>query len=147
MFEGLFLVAGSDLQLGIYVCEEEEFINKNIYFSLFNVTEQSYTTEDPVVWVWCGSQDNACDVSAVCAARLLVDGANVELWVLGCRGVDGKHMHHRQHCEQHLGCSLNQAAVPSIPASPIQEQPKNIHPLLLGNEQGVIRLSISYDGL
>ncbi len=57
--------------------------------TLLDVTEQGHTPEDPVVRVggiagcgW-GTQGYSCDIRQVRATRLLVDGAHVELGVLG----------------------------------------------------------------
>lgn len=68
---------------------------------LFDVTEQGNATHDPVIWGLGlpGWQHHCCDVIQVCSPRFLVDGADIELWIHGGSGVDGKHVDDWQVCE------------------------------------------------
>ena len=66
------------------------------YMLLLDVTEQCHTSQDPVVWVGCvgrgggSAHTDCCDVGEVCALRLLVHRAEVELGVPQVvRRVDG----------------------------------------------------------
>lgn len=97
---------------------------------LFDVTEQSHSSEHPVLWYLSGAHDDAGDVGEVGAAGLLVDGADVELGILGGGGVDGKHVHHRQGREEHFGGGLDQTAVSAVPTGTIKEQAIHVDTLL-----------------
>lgn len=97
---------------------------------LFDVTQQSDSTQDPVVRWQHGGQHHCCDVVQVCSPRFLVDGAHIQLGVDGAGAVNGVHVDDGQEGEEHFGCGLDETGVLPVPAGSIQIQTVDIHSLL-----------------
>ena len=95
---------------------------------LLDVTEQGDAAQDPVVRVLGGLQRHRGNVRQVCAARLLVDGADVEPGVHhgGVFGVDVDDGH---DLKEHFVLGLYQLVASTVPASPFQVQSVHVDAL------------------
>lgn len=98
--------------------------------SLFDITQEGNSPQDPVVRRQHGGQNHCRDVIEVSSPRFLVDGTHVELRVKGAGAVNGIHVNDGQESEQHFGCGLDETCVLPVPAGSVQIQTVNIHSLL-----------------
>ena len=95
---------------------------------LLDVAEQGNAAQDPVVRVLGGLQRHRGNVRQVRAARLLVDGADVEPGVHhgGVFGVDVDDGH---DLKEHFVLGLDQLVASTVPASPFQVQSVHVDAL------------------
>ena len=95
--------------------------------ALFGVTEEPDASQDPVVRVFVGPQQQREDVGQIGTPRLLVDGTLVQVVALGAVSVDGEHVRDGQRRVQHFRRGFDQARITTIPARAIQVQTVHIH--------------------
>ena len=95
--------------------------------SLFGVAEQTDTTQNPVIRILGGLQQQREDVVEICATGFLVDRAFIQVGAASSLAVDGKDVHDRQQGVEYLRWRLHQTAVTPIPTSTIQVQTMDIH--------------------
>ena len=97
---------------------------------LLGVTQQGYSSHDPVVRGHCCLQEEGGDVGEVCALGLLVHRALVEPGVLWPSVVHCVDMHHRQWNKQDFVGRFCKPAVLAIPACPLKEETVDIDTFL-----------------
>lgn len=111
--------------------------------SLFDITQEGNSPQDPVVRRQHSGQHHCRDVVEVSSPWFLVDGADIELRVKGAGAVNGIHVDDGQESEQHFGRGLDQTCVLPIPAGSVQIQAINIHSLLYTDSKWLILSSSS----
>lgn len=98
--------------------------------SLFDITEEGNSSQDPVVRRQDSGQHHCRDVIEVSSPWFLVDGAHIQLRVNGAGTVNGVHVDDGQESEQHFGRGLDETRVLPVPAGSVQIQTIDIHSLL-----------------
>lgn len=84
---------------------------------LFNVTEQRYAAQCPVLWIEVRLKINGAHVLEVCALWFPVDRTLVQLGILAGSRVDGVYVDNRHLFIEHLHFGLNQLAAAAIQRS------------------------------
>lgn len=98
--------------------------------NLLDVTQKSYSSQDPVIWGQNRSQIHHSDEGQVSTPGFLVNRTHIQLGVLGRNGINGKDVQDRQLREEHLGRGFCELPIPSVPGCSIHIQPINIHTFL-----------------
>lgn len=120
----MFLTLGGSGLLERLLCSQRVGMN------LLDVTQEGHSPQNPVIGGQHSPQVYHGDEGQVGTPGLLVDGAHVQLGVLGCRGVDGEDVQHGQLHEEHLGRGLRELPVASVPGGTVHVQPIDIHSFL-----------------
>ena len=102
-----------------------------IYFSvciiLFDITEESDSSHDPMPWSYVRLEVNGCDVVALGSSRLPVDRALEQPAVLPGRRVDGVDVDHRHLLVEHLASCLQQLSRLPIKTRTLKEEPVDVN--------------------
>ena len=95
---------------------------------LLGIAQQGDPSEDPVVRVLGRLQQQREDVVEIRTARLLVDGAFIQVAAVSPLLVDGVHVDGWYGRVEDLGRRLKEAGIAAVPAGAVQEQPVDVHP-------------------
>lgn len=100
--------------------------------NLFDVTQEGYSSQDPVIRGQHRAQVHHRDEGEVGSPGFLVDRTHVQLRVLGGRGVNGKDVQNWKLHEENLRGGFCEFPIPPVPGCSVHVQPINIHTFLKG---------------